>query len=237
MSQIATSSVNFPANGSAAPGLLARPSDAGNYPGIVLIQEWWGLVPHIRDVAQRFAREGFYTLSPDLYHGHTSTEPDEAQKLAMQLRRPQAIKEIHAAAKYLISLANVQPKKVGVVGFCMGGGLACAASAYDTEGLIGAVVAFYGRPATIEEAEKISAPLLGLYGELDRRMGREWVSEFDQTLRANNIPHELELYPHAPHAFFNDTRESYRPAAAQQAWQRTLDWFQKYLRVEPNATA
>ena len=112
----------------------------------------------------------------------------------------------------------------------MGGGLACGAAAQDEENVIGAVVAFYGRPASKEEAEKIHAPLLGLYGELDERMGRAWVEEFGQTLREHHIQHDLELYPNAPHAFFNDTRPAYCSDAAREAWQRTLNWFRTHLK-------
>lgn len=110
--------------GPTTPGYLAMPAQAGRFPGIVVIQEWWGLVPHIKDVTERFARGGFVALAPDLYHGQAADEPDEARKLAMALDRERAVQEILAASRFLRSLDEVTPKKIGVVGWCMGGGLA-----------------------------------------------------------------------------------------------------------------
>ena len=107
-----TSTGDVAVNGSTVSGFLACPDDAAPHPAIVVIQEWWGLVPHIKDVAQRFAREDFVALAPDLYRGHTASEPDDARKLAMELQWPHAVKEILAAAHYLTSLPNVTPKKV-----------------------------------------------------------------------------------------------------------------------------
>ncbi len=230
MPQISTLPVDIPWDDSVVPGYLARPADDADHPGIVVIQEYWGLVPHIEDVARRFAAEGLYALAPDLYHGEAATEPDEARKLAMALDRDRAVREILAAAHYLASLSTVQPKKIGVVGWCMGGGLALSTAAHDASGEIGAVVAFYGRPLGPEDAALIRAPVLGLYGSADHGIPVAAVNEFGLLLSKNNVPHHMEIYPGAPHAFFNDTRESYRPQAAADAWRRTLDWFRQNLQ-------
>src|SRR5512136_3023370 len=116
MANIKTHMIEFPINAHSAPGYLAQPDDTQTHPGIVVIQEWWGLVPHITDVAERFAREGFVALAPDLYHGQAASEPDEARKRAMALDRNRAVAEILAAAQYLETLKEVEPKKIGVVG-------------------------------------------------------------------------------------------------------------------------
>ncbi len=229
MAEVVTSDVEIPFDKSMVPGYLARPDDDAIHPGVVVIQEYWGLVPHIEDVARRFASQGFFALAPDLYHGRAATEPDEARKLAMELHHGQAVREILAAASNLDSLSTVQPKKVGVVGWCMGGGLALAAAAHDASGLIGAAVAFYGRPLAGEDVHRITAPVLGLYAEQDHGIPVSAVHEFEQALADAGIEHHIEIYPGASHAFFNDTRPVYAPEAAQNAWKRTIDWFRQYI--------
>jgi carboxymethylenebutenolidase len=152
--------IEFPINAHTAPGYLAQPVDGAPHPGIVVIQEWWGLAPHIKDVAERLAREGFVALAPDLYHGQAADEPDEARKLAMALDANRAVQEIAAAARYLTKMENVAPPKVGVVGWCMGGGLSLSTAAHHAD-LIGAAVVFYGRPLTASDTAKLQVPVLG----------------------------------------------------------------------------
>ncbi len=229
MVSIKAQNIQFPSDSQTTPGYLAQPDNGKPHPGIVLIQEWWGLVPHIKDVAERFAREGYVALAPDLYHGKEAKEPDEARKLAMQLDHARAVDEIKAAAAYLNSTSDVSPKKVGVVGWCMGGGLALSTAARF--GDLGAVVTFYGRPLDESDTAKLLVPVLGLYGEQDQSIRPEAVRDFGEELEKHHIPHEIHIYAGAGHAFFNDTRpEAYRPDAALDAWTRTLDWFSKYLR-------
>lgn len=221
--------VEFKANGGMAPGYLARPDGDGPFPGVVVIQEWWGVEDHIKSVADRLAGEGFAALAPDLYRGQVAEEPDEARKLAMMLSRDQAIKDIQGAADYLIAQPFVAPKKVGVMGFCMGGGLAMLMS-YKGRG-IGAVVVFYGGGVKPTEAEfqAVAAPVLGLYGERDGGIPVESVREWERKFREAGKVNEMVIYPDAPHAFFNDTRPSFREEAAADAWRRTLAWFRQHL--------
>jgi carboxymethylenebutenolidase len=230
--EISTEMIDFVSNQHTTPAYLARPDDGQAHPALVAIQEFWGLVPHIKDVAGRFAGEGFITLAPDLYHGETAVEPDEARKLAMELDRDRAVQEIVAAIRYLEGLNQVQPKKIGVVGWCMGGSLAIATAASHLQGAeaLGAVVAFYGKPRDLSIISDIKVPLLGLYGELDHGIPPEQVHKLEQALDENGVKHEIHIYQGAGHAFFNDTRpQAYNPSAAQDAWRRTLDWFRKYL--------
>lgn len=219
--------IRFPSNGQETPGYVARPHDGGVHPGLVVIQEWWGLVPHIKEVARRFAGEGFVALAPDLYHGKQAEEPDEARKLSMALDRERAVAEIQAAVAHLQQMAAVSPKQIGVVGWCMGGGLALSAAADD--GGIGAVVAFYGRPLSPADTARIRAPVLGLYAEEDHAIPLAVVRAFREALQEQGIEHEIHVYPGAQHAFFNDRRQVYDEEAAADAWQRTLDWFRRHL--------
>ena len=108
--------IELQANNRATRGYLVQPAGDGPWPGVVVVQEWWGLNDHIRDVVDRFAAEGFIALAPDLYYGETAAEPDEARKLAMALEYPDALRVIQAAINYLIDLEQVAPKKVGLVG-------------------------------------------------------------------------------------------------------------------------
>jgi len=222
--------VEFKVNGTPGQGYLVRPDTDAPAPGVVVVQEWWGLNAHIKDVAQRFAAQGFVALAPDLYHGLIVTEPDLAQKEAMKLDRPRAIKEISSAARYLVGLDFVQPKHVAVIGFCMGGGLALHSAIHTPE--VGAVAAFYGGgspdPAEMTDAH---AAILNIVGENDTYVVKA-ISALEKALTdsAYPQPHELVIYPSAEHAFFNDTRtEVHQPASSQDAWQRTLNWFHSHL--------
>lgn len=226
-----TQMVEFKANGGNAPGYLARPESASPAPGVVVIQEWWGLNDHIKSIAERFAKEGFVALAPDLYHGQVAVEPDEARKLAMELEYPQAIKDIQGAINYLRDQPGVQPKNIGVIGFCMGGRLTGLMAINGQH--VGAAIAFYGvRDAlTDEDVQRITVPLLGVYGEEDASIPLDVVRANDAKLRTAGKIVETVIYPGAPHAFFNDERPSqYRPDAAEDAWGRALAWLRKYLR-------
>jgi carboxymethylenebutenolidase len=211
-------------------GYLSTP-DSGAGPGVVVIQEWWGLNSHIRDVADRFAAEGFVALAPDLYHGRIAREPDEAGKLMMALNIDTAAKDLRAAVEYLLGEGGAVGDRVGVVGFCMGGMLALYAGTVAPD-QVGAVVDFYGgHPNVRPDWSNLQAPVLGLFGEKDGFVNAEAVRAVDEALTAAGKAHELHTYPDADHAFFNDERpEVYKPDAAADAWQRTLRFFRQHLR-------
>jgi carboxymethylenebutenolidase len=217
--------VQFPSNGHTCSGYFA-----GNGPGVVVIQEWWGLVPHIEDLVERFAGAGFAAIAPDLYHGKTTKSPDEATKMLMELDVERAGKEISGAGAYLLGRPECTSKKYGVVGFCMGGALAQYAATVDPEH-VGAAVSFYGGFKKVPtQWEKLSAPLLLIYGEKDKGVPAEQGRELEQKLRDLGKEVELVIEPDADHAFFNDTRpEVYNEDAAADAWKRTLDLFRRTL--------
>jgi carboxymethylenebutenolidase len=208
-------------------GYLARPRDAGPRPAVVVIQEWWGVNAHIEDVTERLARQGYVALAPDLYHGVTVSEPDEARKMVMQLHMDDAVCEIQRAIDYMMEQEYVAGPKVGIIGFCMGGRLVLETA--RAEDKLGAAVVFYGRPLAPDEAGQVRAPVLGLYGAEDHGIPPESIRAMDQALEKAGIPHEIHIYESAGHAFFNDTRPAHNQHAADDAWLRALTWFGKYL--------
>ena len=209
-------------------GYLAYPSSGEAVPAIIVIQEWWGLNDHIMDVANRLAHEGYVTLAPDLYHGQVATEPDEARKLVMELDMPAAVREIGQAIAYLLDQDYVSGDKVGIMGFCMGGGLVLQTALVNES--LAVAIPFYGSPLSAEDAGKVTAPVLGLYGGADQGIPADAVKKMEEGLQAAGIPNQIIIYDGAPHAFFNDTRDSYTPAAAEDAWPRVLQWLNTYLR-------
>lgn len=215
------------ADGETLMGYLARPSGGEAKPAVVVIQEWWGLNDHIKDVANRFSNEGFVALAPDLYHGAVVTEPDEARKLVMELDMAEAVKEIQQGIDFLLTQDYVAGEKVGIVGFCMGGGLSLQTALAEDN--LGAAVAFYGRPLEPDQVAQVKAPILGLYGAADQGIPVDAVNQMDQALDDAGVENEFKIYEGAGHAFFNDTAPSYNAAAATDAWPLTLEWFRTHL--------
>ncbi len=215
------------AEGQPLTGYLARPASDQPAPAVVVIQEWWGLNEHIKDVTRRFAREGFVALAPDLYHGVVVTEPNEARKLVMELDMEAAVAEIRQAVAFLLEQPYVAGPRAGIVGFCMGGRLVLMTARVEEK--LGAAVPFYGSPLKPEEAAEVKAPVLGLYGANDQGIPVDAVRAMEEALTQAGIENEFHIYEGAGHAFFNDTGASYNLEAAQDAWMRTLDWLRRHL--------
>jgi len=221
--------IEFPSNGSTAQGYLATPADGQGIP-VIVIQEWWGLVDHIKDVCERFASEGFVALAPDLYHGKKTSEPDEAAKEMMAMKLDQAAKDLSGAVDEVAKRAFSD--KVGVVGFCMGGGLALYLATIRPD-KIKACVPFYGVipwQSIAPDYQNLQAAVLGHYAELDSLTPPETVRELEAKLRSLNKEATLEIYPGVDHGFFNDTRpEVYNEQAAKVAWEKTLKFLREKL--------
>jgi carboxymethylenebutenolidase len=219
--------ISYKANGNTTPGYLARPKQPG--PGVVVIQEWWGLVPHIEHIADRFAAEGFVALAPDLYHGEKATSPDQAGKMMMAMRIDEAARDLAGAIRHLAQQPEVAGK-IGTVGFCMGGALSLFAACRNPQ--VGACAVFYGgHPNVKPDLESLQAPVLGIYAGRDSFVTPEVVKELDRRMTALGKRHEFHTYPQADHAFFNDQRrEVYDPAAAADAWTKTLAFFRRELK-------
>jgi carboxymethylenebutenolidase len=203
-----------------ASGFLAPP------PGVIVIQEWWGIVPHIEDVCGRFARAGYVALAPDLYHGKKTLDAAEAQHLMEGLDWGQAVAEITGAVKHLRDLGC---PKVGVVGFCMGGALTVLASANSG---VDAAAAFYGFPPDKQAVDKKAAPTLIFFGDKEEYFSVPDAKAWAAAQKAKGGAAEVTVYPGAGHAFFNDARpEAYVKSAADDAWKKTLAHFERHLRV------
>lgn len=223
-----TEMMRFPTASGDTQGYRAAPAGDGPWPGVVVIQEWWGLNAHIQDITARLAGEGFVTLAPDLYHGVVATEPDEARKQAMNLDRARAMGEIDAAIETLRADTRVSPKRIGVIGFCMGGGLTLTVAAQNPQ--VGAAVAFYGGFApAVADFTNTTVAILNIVGENDENV-KKTQRKLETDLRLTPIQHDLVIYPGVGHAFMNDTRpEAYNLGAATDAWSRMLDWLRTHL--------
>jgi carboxymethylenebutenolidase len=214
-------------------GYLAEPKAGKNAPGVVVIQEWWGLNDQIRGVADKLAGAGYRALVPDLYRGKSALEAKEAEHLMNGLNFADAAsQDVRGAVQYLKSTGS---KKAGVTGFCMGGALTLLAAVNAPEA--DAAVAWYGfPPLEYVDASKIKAPLMGHWATQDQFFPIGKVDELEKKLRAANVKFEFHRYD-AKHAFANETADSkglpplkHDPKAAEQAWKRTLDFFAKNLK-------
>ena len=189
--------VEFAANGGKTTGYLTKP-ESGEGPGVIVLQEWWGLVGHIKNVADRFAAAGHVALAPDLYHGEVTKSPDEAGKLMMALNIAQTEKDLSGAVDYLAG--NARGNKIGIVGFCMGGQLALFAASKNAR--IGACVDFYGiHPNVKPDYSQLRAPVLGLFAEKDGFVNPDVVNALEQTLERRSR-HRLPHLPRRGSRFF-----------------------------------
>jgi len=222
--------VEFPCDGRKVKGHLAVPK-SGRGPGVIVIQEWWGLVPHITKLADRFAAEGFTALAPDLYHGKSTKDPDEAGRLMMGLDVPKVAQDLRGAIDFLRARPECASKKVGTVGFCLGGQLSLFAACVHPDA-VGACVDFYGiHPNVKPDVTKLQAPVLGLFAEKDAYVNAAVVKELDERLTKAGKKHEFKTYADVNHAFFNDTRpEVFDAKAAADAWTRTVAFFRASLK-------
>ncbi len=205
-----------------------RPAKAGGkLPAVVVVHENRGLNPYIEDVARRVAKAGFIALAPDglTSKGGYPGNDDKGRELQQQVDPEKLMNDFFAAVEFLMK-HDATTGKVGIVGFCYGGGVANAAAVAFPE--LGAAVPFYGRQAKAEDVPKIQAPILLHYGELDTRINEGWPA-YEAALKANGKTYEAFIYPGANHGFHNDTTPRYDKASAELAWQRTIDWFRKYL--------
>jgi carboxymethylenebutenolidase len=221
--------ITFQGATGAVQAYLVRPADAqGPLPGVIVIHENRGLNPHIEDVARRVALEGFVALAPDFLSpkGGTPADEDQARELIGQLDQQQTIQDALAAVDFLKG-NDATTGKVGVVGFCWGGGLANQIAVNSAE--VDAVVPFYGRQPASGDVAKIRAPLLLHYAGLDERINAG-IPEYERALKDAGVNYIIYMYEGANHAFHNDTSEArYDPAAARLAWSRTIDFFKQHL--------
>lgn len=220
--------VQFSGNGKQFSGYWA--SAGSPAPTVLVLQEWWGLVGHITEVADRFAAAGFNALAPDLYGGKSTSEPDEAGSLMMALNIAETEKALRGAAEYALARAETQGQKVGVVGFCMGGQLSLFAACSSPD-LIGACVDFYGiHPNVQPNLAALACPVLGFFAGHDAYADPESVQALSDRLLELNKAHQFKTFPDAQHAFFNSDRpEVFDAEASSVCWSEMLSFFKEHL--------
>ena len=231
MTVVRTRNIDLKVNGDGAYAFIAEPDDNARHPGMVLIQEWWGIEPHIRDLAQKLAADGFVVAVPDLYHGKIVTEPNEAEKMVMMIAGniDKAAREIKGALDTVKAMPNVEPKKLGLIGFCVGGLMTyVVASRYPD---LGAVVPFYGGgyDPTPGEVAKVNAPVLAIYGRKDRSIPPEQVQKIERMFKAAGKDFTVKVYD-AGHAFINPSHGDGNEKAAAEAWPLAVNFLKEKLK-------
>lgn len=213
----------------ATTAVVAQPAEANPaHAAVILIHEWWGINNHIRDIAARYAREGYTAIAPDLFRGKTASNPQEASRLMNELPLDDGLSTINRAIEE--SRAKYGIKKFGITGYCMGGTFALRAACLNNA--LSASAPFYGDIPEAEVLSQLKVPTLFIAGERDGWITPEKVEGLKEAARAHGLPVEVVSYD-ADHAFFNDTRpEVYNAEAATDAWQRVLKLFSEILRSD-----
>lgn len=222
----------YPSGNVAMKAFVAAPQAKEKRPAIIVVQEWWGLTDHVKDIARRYAAEGYVAIAPDLYSrlGHVlTTDAGEAGKLMNTLKQEDGLADLNATVAYLKSAPEVDGTRIGVTGFCMGGSYALMLPCVNPG--IKAAVPFYGQvPNPDTPIQKLACPVLYFYGEDDGWITKADVQRLAAALKKYGKAGEIKTYPGAPHAFFRDTDPSvYRPEAAKDAWARTKAFFKQQL--------
>jgi carboxymethylenebutenolidase len=222
--------VSYKSGNETVNGMLYTPAGNGPFPAIVVIHEWWGLADWVKEQASRLADQGYVTLAVDLYRGKVASSPDEAHELMRGMPHDRADRDLLAAAQYLRSLKAVDGKRVGSIGWCMGGGYSLDLALEDAQ--LAATVINYGHLATAEDSlKKVHAPTLGIFGGKDRGIPVADVRTFEQQMKQLGKQVEIVIFPDAGHGFENPgNKESYRADDAAQAWTKTVEFLQRTLK-------
>ena len=210
--------------------VMYTPPGRGPFPALVVIHEWWGLNDWVKEQASKLADQGYVTLAIDLYRGKVATTPDEAHEIMRGVPEDRANRDLLAASSYLRAQENVDPRRVGSIGWCMGGGYSLDLALHDPK--LEAAVINYGHLATDDAAlKKIHAAILGIFGGQDRGIPPADVNKFEAQLKALGKTAEIHIFPDAGHAFENPgNKQGYRAEDAAQAWKLTVDFLAKNLK-------
>ena len=222
--------ITFPSSPGEGSGYLALPQSGGKHPALIVIQEWWGLNDWIRQQTDRFAGQGYVALAPDLYRGKSTADPEVAHELMRGLPQDRAIADLEGAFRYLAARGDVDPARIGVIGWCMGGGYALDFTVAEPR--IAATVMNYGHLITnLETIAKIHGPLLGNFGAEDRGIPKADVLTFAAALKKAGKTSDIKIYDGAGHAFMNpNNKGGYVKSAADDAWARIDAFFARVLR-------
>jgi carboxymethylenebutenolidase len=221
--------VEIPGEGANLQAYLARPMNEGSFPVVLVCHENRGLTEHIKDVARRLAKAGYVALAVDLLSrqgGTGALSSDEVPGALGNQPPDQFVQDFLSGWRYLQDQPFTQAERVGMTGFCFGGGVTWRVATRMPE--LKAAVPFYGPHPPVEDVPGINAAVLAIYGELDQRIN-QGIPAIEEAMQQNNKIYEKVIYPNADHAFHNDTGSRYNPEAAQDAWRRTLEWFGTYV--------
>ncbi len=221
--------VEFPGDAGMVKGYLARPQGPGPFPAMLVVHENQGLLPHFTDVARRLAVEGYAALAVDLVSrkGGTGTDPALAQAGLREIPQDQQLADANAAVRYVQGLSYVRRDRVGITGFCFGGGITWLMAVRNPE--IRAAVPFYGSAPPVAEVPNMKAAVLGIYAGDDSRLNAG-IPDLEAALKQYQKTYELMTYPGVDHAFFNDVKTQYNAPAAKEAWAKMLGWLDKHLK-------
>jgi carboxymethylenebutenolidase len=219
--------VQFPSGKETVSGFLALPDKAGPQPAIIVIHEWWGLNDWVKEQTEKLAAQGYVALAVDLYRGKTANDPSEAHELMRGLPQDRAVRDMQAAYAYLGTRKDVKADRIGVIGWCMGGGLALQLAIHQPR-LAACVVNYGSLPTDPNDIQQIGAPVLGNFGADDKGITPADVQAFEKTMKSLHHIIDVKIYPGAGHAFENpNNTNGYRPEAAADAWSRTIAFLVK----------
>lgn len=208
-------------------GYLTKPVSKGEYPGIIMIHEWWGLNDNIKEMADKLASHGYVVLAVDLYDGTVATTAEQARELITQYDSAYGLDNMNSAISFLNE--NYPSEKIGSIGWCFGGGQSLNLALGNSE--MDATVIYYG--SLVTDQDKLSAinwPLLGIFAELDQGITVDTVNKFEQTLNDLEIPNEVHIYPGVNHAFANPSGDRYAPSESKDAWNKTISFLDSALK-------
>jgi carboxymethylenebutenolidase len=237
---ISSSTVQLNTSDGRMDAYVAQPKQPGSYPGVVVIQEAFGVNDHMKKVTDRIAAEGYVAIAPDIYHREAERVipfSDMAKAIAtlQRVQDPKAMEDVGTAIAHLKSQNNVKPGSIGVVGFCMGGRLTYLAAAHHAND-VKCAVPYYGggipmgKPSPLSRSGEIKCPMYLFFGAKDQLIPLEQVDQIKSELTAKKTPFQMEVYPDAGHGFFCDERASYHQNSAQDAWEKTRSFFAQHLK-------
>jgi carboxymethylenebutenolidase len=227
--EVKTATVQFSNGKEDIDGYVALPAGNGKFPAMLVIHEWWGLNDWVKEQAQKLAQNGYLALAVDLYRGKVATDPETAHELMRGVPQDLALTDMKSAVAYLVKRDDVAKEHVGVMGWCWGGGEALELAIHEP-GLSAVVVNYGALPTDPNQLQLIYAPVLGNFGADDKGITPNDVHDFEKAMKNLNRRVDVKIYPGAGHAFMNpNNQEGYRPEAAADAWQRTLDFLNKTM--------
>lgn len=232
LARAASEIVRYTSDGATLDAFLAEPVLAtGASPAVLVLHDWWGLTDHVKGVAKRFANEGFVALTPNLYSRlgrQAAATAQEASSLMGQLSSQATLRDLNAAVQWLKQRADVDPLRLGLIGFSMGGTFALTQAIHNSD--LQAVVAFYGKTPPAESLPRLLRPVLFIHAGQDAWVNQIEVDQFREGLAKTGKPAEIVRYANCGHGFFNEAQSEHHQDAAEDAWRRTLEFLGKYLR-------